>query len=386
MSIDTLKRDKFVGILIHDKAPIFSNGIIQNAYFIYKCFEKIGMKCQFLCHEATPQQFELHNLSVQQISLNPVVFDPTIYHTIITVTRSINAELYTMLKKNKIAVIGFVCGNNYMMDQENFVRGSPMPGVSSFIGKGSKVDELWVIPSYEHSLEYLEIIRGKPAFIVPHLWSPEIIQHSMKNIFKADDSPLFYNILHHTNKSKIEIAILEPNIHFFKTAWLPLIVSEKLNSDEPDLIEQVLLFNNPEHECSKNMVNNLAVGTKVKLFKRKSIIEIMLHLNRKGTFPVIISHQVLNSLNYLYYELLYYGFPLVHNSPDLDGCGYYYPDNDIRECAKQVKYALYNHNKNIDTYREKAKKYLERVDPLHPSVGKIWNQMINDIVSTAQKS
>jgi hypothetical protein len=42
--------------------------------------------------------------------------------------------------------------------------------------------------------------------------------------------------------------------------------------------------------------------------------------------------------------------------------------------------AYKNHSKHVLTHRENALKYLERVDPLHPSVGKKWEQMINSVL------
>jgi hypothetical protein len=42
--------------------------------------------------------------------------------------------------------------------------------------------------------------------------------------------------------------------------------------------------------------------------------------------------------------------------------------------------AYKNHSKHALTHRENALKYLERVDPLHPSVGKKFEQMINSVI------
>ena len=43
---------------------------------------------------------------------------------------------------------------------------------------------------------------------------------------------------------------------------------------------------------------------------------------------LVLSHQHDNALNYMYFEVLHAGFPLVHNSPYLSDCGYYYDDSD----------------------------------------------------------
>jgi hypothetical protein len=86
-------------------------------------------------------------------------------------------------------------------------------------------------------------------------------------------------------------------------------------------------------------------------------------------------------LNYLYYEILYFGYPLVHNSPDLDGCGYYYPEHNLSKCVEQILLAYKSHNKNALTYIDKSREYLKRVDPLDPDVCKRWDQMFNSVIA-----
>ena len=375
-SLETLKREKKVGLVIHAKSSIFASGILQNAYFMMLCFENMGMKCEFLCHEENPPPFDYKGIPVKQMSTNPLFFDPSEYHTIITVSRSIGAELSALCRKHKVALIAFICGNTIMHDQEDFVRGS-RGGVSTFIGKGaSNVDELWVIPEYKHSLSYLETVRNKPAFIVPHLWDPCILFTNALNQFKKSESVLKYNITRHHGK-KIEIFIMEPNLALFKNSWIPLVACDKLHKAHPDLIEFVFAFNFPDNSHANNMADNLGLGAKVRRFKRLSMPNVLSYCTGRNTIPIFVSYQVNNSLNYVYYELLRCGYPLVHNSPDLDGCGYYYPEFNIDECISQILYAYKHHNNNIETYIEKGKEYLKRVDPYDKDVCTIWNQLIN---------
>lgn len=379
-AILSLRKTKYVGILIHDKASLFSNGITQNAYFLYQCFEAIGLKCKFLCFEPNPSQFEYKDLSLTQITVDPLTFNASEFHTIITVTRGLFLSEYTMFKKEKVHVISFVCGNQIMHHLEDFVRGPYDPSSSTFVGRGAVCDEVWLIPSLADSLEYVSVIRGKPTFIVPHLWSPQLIAEFTSVKFKKSESDLFFNYINHSSK-KIDILILEPNLFVLKTAWIPIIASEKLNLSNKELIKNVYVFNFPKHDNSYKMTDKLEIKGKIRHFKRLSIPEILTHFNEQKSFPIIVSHQIFNNLNYLYYEALYYGWPLVHNSPDLDGCGYYYPGNDISACVNAIMNAYNNHNKNYDLYVEKAHKYLKRVDPLDKDVGKIWNGYINDGIS-----
>jgi hypothetical protein len=374
-TVDAIKLEKKVGIVIHDKAALFSNGITQNAYFLHQCLTSSGYTCQLLCNEETPGSFKHKELSVKEITVDPRIFDPREYHTIVVVTRWISKEVYKLLKIHKVTVVGMECGNHYMTDQENFARGA-RDNVVSFLGRMQHIDEQWIIPQYRHSLEYVEIVRRAPAFLVPHLWSPEIIKEFTPIHIGKPEASLVYDMTKRTNP-KLNIVVCEPNLNLFKTAWLPIIASEKLHRDHPDLIEYAFVFNIPKHDIVYKMMDTLTLGAKLRKFERKTMSEILHYFNNEAnSMPIFVSHQVLNSLNYLYYELLYYGYPLVHNSPDLDGCGYYYPENDIKACCEQILYAQKHHHKNIETYKAKALHYLKRVDPLDKDVKSTFDQMV----------
>jgi hypothetical protein len=376
------KKTKRVGIVINDKASLFSNGIVQNGYFLHQCLEAMGYTCQFLCGEPNPSAFEHDGLSVKQITTNPSIFNPSDYHTIITVTRRISPEIYALCNDHKVGVASLVCGNCYVMDQEDFVK-DRTDGTSTFLGGSRNIDIQWVIPSYHHSLEYLQLIRKKPAVLVPHLWHPSILNHYTPRLLKKPCSALFFDATKPVHK-KINIVIMEPNMSTMKTAWMPILACEKLNIQHPELIEHVFVFNYPSHKNAWDMIECLTVSSKVRKFNRKSVAEIMLHFNSQSDcFPIFLSHQMLNSLNYIYYELLYYGYPLVHNSPDLDGCGYMYPENHISKCAEQILLAHRTHNSTLEVYKANATRYLNRVDPFDVEVQAAFESRMAALMTTA---
>ncbi len=378
-----IRAEKLVGIVIHDKANLFSNGITQNAYFIYQCLENAGLRCQFLCHEPNPVKFGYKDLTVKQISLNPLEFDASEYHTIITVTRGMLESHYKMFKEHKVRVVSFICGNSLMQHMEDFVKGATNPGFSAGIGMKANADELWIIPSLEYSVEYFKITKNiSHAIIVPHLWSNQFLADVCTKFDKKPESALFYNSYSHT-KRKLTVIIMEPNIGLVKNAWIPIIACEKINKMFPDLIENVFVFNYPKHSISHTMTDHLSLGKKLRKFERLSMSEIMLHFNKNESLTVFLSNQILTSLNYLYYEALYYGWPLVHNSTELDGCGYFYPEQDITKCAEAIMGAYNTHNLFPKSYIEKAHAFLDRCDPLNRDIKETFSQLIDYNISTA---
>lgn len=80
---------------------------------------------------------------------------------------------------------------------------------------------------------------------------------------------------------------------------------------------------------------------------------------------IVVSHQWENELNYLYYDVLYGGYPLVHNSTMLK-CGYYFEAFDADSGAEILLDVLRNHDHRADEYREKAKAFLATVGVDYP--------------------
>lgn len=76
----------------------------------------------------------------------------------------------------------------------------------------------------------------------------------------------------------------------------------------------------------------------------------------------VVSHQWGNDQNYLYLDVLYGGYPLVHNSPWLDA-GYYYPDFNAQEGGRQLLLAAREHDASLADYRARAQRVIDSVNP-----------------------
>jgi hypothetical protein len=81
----------------------------------------------------------------------------------------------------------------------------------------------------------------------------------------------------------------------------------------------------------------------------------------------VIAHQWENGQNYLYYETLYGGYPLIHNSPYLEGCGYYYPEFDCEAGARVLRRAFAGHDGQLPAYRRAARALIAKLDPAAPA-------------------
>lgn len=111
----------------------------------------------------------------------------------------------------------------------------------------------------------------------------------------------------------------------------------------------------------------------------------------EGRFPIfqimgdsvdaIVSHHWENAQNYLYYEALYGGFPLIHNSDLLDGCGYRYRQFDPEDGALALREAMAGHDLNLASYRADADRLLRRLDPLSEQNIALYSGVLEQLVS-----
>jgi hypothetical protein len=94
---------------------------------------------------------------------------------------------------------------------------------------------------------------------------------------------------------------------------------------------------------------------------------------------VLVCHQILNPLNYLYLDAAYLGYPVLHNAPMCKDLGYYYENSDTVSGAKQLDYILTEHDKNIDAYNERNDKVLMRYYADNPKLVKTYDKLIHNL-------
>ena len=106
---------------------------------------------------------------------------------------------------------------------------------------------------------------------------------------------------------------------------------------------------------------------------RFAIYEYMAHYG-----DCIISHHWENGQNYLYYEALYGGYPLIHNSEFIRDFGYFYPDFDCQAGGNALVQAFETHDKNLGNYKAKATALLKTLDIQSPENIELYS---NELIS-----
>jgi len=86
-------------------------------------------------------------------------------------------------------------------------------------------------------------------------------------------------------------------------------------------------------------------------------------------------------LNYLYLDLAWMGWPVVHNANLCSDVGYYYDGFNYEEGGEKLKYAILNHDENVDTYTKKNREIIDRYLPTNKKLQEDYKQLVANLLS-----
>ncbi len=277
-------------------------------------------------------------------------------------------------------------GNDYVIDAERVIFGLP----AASLVRNVPYSAIWTSEAYASpGVQYFETLHRAPCKILPHLWSPSIMTNALRNTKGADGQPISFG--YRPGSKRWNVAIFEPNICMVKTSVVPLVACDYVNSLDPNVIERVLALNTQQftYVSPENEANNNGARVFIDLVQNLDLQQqdMVLYEKRLATFEIMaryaqacFSHQLENAQNYVYYELLHGGYPLIHNSPILKDVGYYYPDFDSEEGGLALLRAFYQHDKNLDEYSVKAMQFVNSLDPLNPRNIQLYDEALVEVI------
>jgi hypothetical protein len=287
--------------------------------------------------------------------------------------------------KNK-RFIGYKCGNNYVIHMENVLFRENKP---KYFEYESTFDELWYIPQqHDTNNGFFSTLYRTNAFIVPFIWHNKFLHEAVIGIeqgFKSGKYKKGYK--YDPTKEKKVIGIMEPNINIVKYGLIPTMIAEE----------------SYRTEIGKNKIDKVMISNGEKLKTNHEFMSILktfdLHKDKKITaesryqtafiltqyFDVVISHQILNPLNYLYLDAAYLGYPVLHNATLCKDLGYYYENGDTKQGAKMLNYILTEHDNNIVEYHKKNDLVLQRYYADNEELIETYDKLIYNLFNGGNK-
>jgi hypothetical protein len=277
-------------------------------------------------------------------------------------------------------IIAYQCGNKYILQAEQILF---KPNDTNWYTNETCYDEIWYVPQqHENNHGFYKTLHRTNAIPVPFLWHNECL---IKTLIEVEEN--FKNgrykkgFSYVPNKEKRVLGVLEPNINLIKFCLIPTMIAEECYRTEfgKSKIQKLMLCSTQKVAKDKTFLSNLRDFDLYKDGKISSEGRYAIAFILSQHMDIVISHQLMNPLNYLYMDVAYMGYPILHNAWMCKDLGYYYEGSDIQGGAKKLEWILKNHDSNLEEYKQNTSKVLARYSVENPVVGKIYDILIKNL-------
>jgi hypothetical protein len=404
-----------IGITIHlTAAPgtgIWSAGASQNCIFLVAALRacpNVGRVYLINCGDAAvpPTAYMLSALpDLEVVQFNDVVDQLDV---LIECGSQVSAENVARVRARGGRCVAYRFGNNAMLDTERMLRGPISRQLGDILApaaldalapllkakdggtmlSGAVFDEVWTIPQHERTCRsYFELTLRAPVRVVPHIWEPTFVDAAVAELGK-DPATTGLAFGYQPGRPKKRISLFEPNMNIIKNCIFALLVAESGFRRRPDLFEHVWCTNSLDLiklPMFESFVWSLDLqrtkkpdGNPHVTFDGRYNLPFWLSKNT----DVVLTWQFENGLNYMYYDALYGGYPLVHNSELLpNGVGYYYQGFDATGGGNTLVAALMTHDQRADEYRKAANAFIETVRASAPANVEAHTRALTELTS-----
>lgn len=338
-------------------SSVYENGCFQQSLFVYYAVKNAGFPVKLVSTEYTAEE-TFNNIIIYNIDK---LIDEC--KMLIMVSSIVSDKSFLkLLKQHNIKIIGYNCGNLYYIYQEDLIFDKHnVIGERTF---GNKYfDQIWTIPNYKDQTDFIEAITDTPCISVPYVWDSDFVMEC-KYIVKKNTTT--YNII-----------IFEPNMNMTKTCLIPLYICNELFNSGYNITAFVVA--KPNTNAFEKLCKMFAF--KIEAYPRMVSYEVLNQLTEKTcAMNIVLSHQKDNPLNFLHLEMIYLGYPLVHNSGKIKDMGYYY--ETIEDGKRQIVECINNYNVQNFT---KNKMSLERFSAHNKENYEIYGKLIKTIMEKKYK-
>ncbi|WP_028605043.1 DUF2827 domain-containing protein [Ottowia thiooxydans] len=347
-----------VTLLVRDGQSLWENGIFQNCIFLVQLLRQCpGVVQAYIVFvgdgsaQAKRELLQDTDLAAMDLSDAAGQLD-----MVIEMSAQLSAEWTIAFRERGGKLVSMCVGNDFAIDAERL--GYDLP--AGRLVPHHPRDAVWTLPEYETvGAPYYAATFRAPVSILPHLWSAELLEASLRR--RGDGVRFGYE----PGRRRWRLAIMEPNLSIVKTCVIPFLVCEAAHRADADKIEYLHVFNTEQLKSnavfsgvfsSMNLTRHELAGFN----GRHTIVEVLTE-----HADALVCHQWENAQNYLYYEALHGGYPLIHNSHLIADCGWRYQGFDCEEGGRVLLEAIAGHDHNLQDYRRRADIFLRTLHPLH---------------------
>jgi hypothetical protein len=358
---------------------VFSNGLFQNVFVLYRMFEAMGFAPIFIVND-TPKNLKSIPTPMRSTRMIPTsqILKRPIQNLLcmIEIGMSIDPDIRKFVKLCGGKIYKLYLGNILNIDIETpiFMPGHYFP--HHIVGNS---DQIWVSPHYAQHAEYAAVINHvepsveKEKMIAPYVWDPVFLSlEGAEPSWRRAATP-----------EEEVFVIMEPNISFQKNLLVPVLILNKwylgLSPERRAawkgkvvVISGDRLTMVPHNQ--HNFLPNLALHKdgKLDLEERVTILEAL----TRWPAATFFLHNLNNEFNYMTLELLWCGFPVLHNSPSWASCGYSYSPDDFDDAVAIIEQIRTRHSESLETYKAHSRILAWRHSPYNPTNHEGWKKLL----------
>ena len=366
-----------IGITADIRVSLFSNGINQNAMYLAMMYSDMGHQVDVIGPSQLEGQAlkELQALKIDQLNYVPIKDSITTkYDLIITVGLMIEQIHYDLFKKNNpdFKFVAYKCGNELLTDMESILypdTHTKRTDIFASLKPSPTPDAIWSIPQMESTNlhYYMHLLKTDNATVVPFVWDPIVIEN-----YKTT-----YDYKEWDGHKGHRIGVMEPNISIMKNLLVPMTVADRYQSQGGKL-DNLYLFS------AKKLAKNKRLLTLLRQCKSdlmaKTTAEDRMPTMRVLNLHVdaVVSWQIENNLNYLYFDIAWMGWPIIHNANLCQDVGYYYEGQNIHQATDLLHQVFEQHDHD---YKDKNRQAISRFTRQNPQLIQQYEQLTNDVIN-----
>jgi len=350
-----------ISMASYEGHSIWSNGMGQNIVFLAELFQRLPFVSSVVLIDvgalaAMPQDVDVAGKNLRVISMREAT---DAVDVVIELGGALDVGWLDLMRARGRKVVFYVVGQPYL----GLVEAAVFEKLGH-MSRPDRCDEVWLLSKDAPSAPIMRTLHRCDVFEVPYIWHPQFlwtrIAHVAQHGYRYG-----YRTRAEAGTQALRVGVFEPDISVQKTSSIPMLICEEAYREDRGSVASMVALNTlhmKDHPTLLHMANSLdLVRDHRALFEGRHDIVSFMAMHGDA----IVSHQWANDQNYLYLDALYGGYPLIHNSPWMKDAGYYYPDFDVQQSARQLLRAVREHDAALDDYRQRASRVIESVNPFN---------------------
>ena len=281
------------------------------------------------------------------------------------------------LKRRGARIVSYCCGPEYVQTMEAMIFRRHM---YDQIYINPRYDEIWVIPQVtETSFYFFQTLRRRPARAVPFVWDPMCLEAASAGLPDGGE--------YRPRTTAKRLSVIEPNIDVMKFCLYPLLMAERAFREAPNKIGFLHVTNADQLVWDDKEFASLARTLDIVAANKASFVgRFQTPQFLSEHTDIVVSHQWGLALNYLYLEVCWQGYPLIHNAHLCKELGYYYPDNDIDAGAKLLLRAIDRHDDRWEDWRDEQRRLIGRFLSTDPALALAYDDLMFDMLDQLRRA